>query len=48
MSIISANTLTNSKINIRIIINYGYTKEKSINILDSKNSNGSNFITLPF
>lgn len=33
---------------ISIIINYGYTKEEAINILNGKNYNGSEFIQLPF
>ena len=33
---------------IDLIMNYGYTKEEAINILDGKNSDGSEFIQLPF
>lgn len=33
---------------IRIIMNYGYTKEEAINILNGKNHDGSEFIQLPF
>ena len=33
---------------IDLIMNYGYTKEEAINILDGKNYDGSEFIQLPF
>lgn len=33
---------------VNLIMNYGYTKEEAINILDGKNSDGSEFIQLPF
>ena len=33
---------------INFVMNYGYTKEEAINILDGKNPNGSEFIQLPF
>ena len=29
-------------------MNYGYTREEAINILDGKNADGSDFIELPF
>ena len=30
------------------VMNYGYTREEAINILDGKNADGSNFVQLPF
>ena len=30
------------------VMNYDYTREESINILDGKNADGSAFIELPF
>ena len=33
---------------ISTVINYGYTREEAINILDGKNADGSNFVQLPF
>lgn len=33
---------------ISIVMRYGYTREEAINILDGKNPDGSNFVTLPF
>lgn len=33
---------------VNLIMNYGYTKEEAINILDGKNYDGSEFIQLPF
>ena len=33
---------------ISAVINYGYTREEAINILDGKNADGSNFVQLPF
>lgn len=29
-------------------MNYGYTREEAINILDGRNPDGSEFIELPF
>lgn len=33
---------------ISIVMSYGYTREEAINILNSKNPDGSGFIELPF
>ena len=33
---------------INRVMNYGYTREEAINILDGKNADGSDFIELPF
>ena len=33
---------------ISVVIDYGYTREEAINILDGKNADGSNFVQLPF
>ena len=33
---------------ISTVMNYGYTKEEAINILDGKNADGSAFIELSF
>lgn len=33
---------------INRVMNYGYTREEAINILDGKNADGSEFIGLPF
>lgn len=33
---------------ISIVMNYGYTREEAINILDGKNADGSKFIEIPF
>ena len=37
-----------SEIIISMVMNFGYTREESINILDDKNPDGSKFIELPF
>lgn len=33
---------------INLVMNYGYTREEAINILNGKNPDGSNFVELPF
>ena len=33
---------------ISTVMNYGYTREEAINILDGKNADGSKFIEIPF
>lgn len=33
---------------INLVMSYGYTREKAINILDGKNPDESNFVELPF
>ena len=33
---------------IGLVMNYGYTKEEAVNILDGKNADGGKFIELPF
>ena len=37
-----------SEISISMVMNFGYTKEEAINILDNKNPDGSKFIEFPF
>ena len=40
--------MRHSKYIIDLLMNYGYTKEEAINILEGKNYDGSEFIQLPF
>nr|DAR23101.1 MAG TPA: UBA-like domain protein [Caudoviricetes sp.] len=40
--------MEHSEFYIRRVMNYGYTREEAINILDGKNPDGSSFIPLPF
>ena len=40
--------MKHTEYDISVVINYGYTREEAINILDGKNTDGSNFVQLPF
>ena len=40
--------MKHTECDIRVVINYGYTREEAINILNGKNADGSNFVQLPF
>ena len=37
-----------SEISISMVMNLGYTREESINLLNGKNPNGSEYKQLPF
>ena len=40
--------MKHTEYDISVVLNYGYTREEGINILDCKNAEGSVFIELPF
>ena len=40
--------MKHAEYDISTVIDYGYTREEAINILDGKNADGSNFVQLPF
>lgn len=40
--------MRHSEFYIKRVMNYGYTRKEAINILDGKNPDESDFITLPF
>ena len=40
--------MKHTEYDISVVINYGYTREEAINILNGKNADGSNFVQLPF
>lgn len=40
--------MEHTEYDISVVIDYGYTREEAINILDGKNADGSNFVQLPF
>lgn len=40
--------MKHSEYYINRVMNYGFTREEAINILDGKQANGSTFVELPF
>ena len=40
--------MEHTEYDISTVMSYGYTREETINILDGKNADGSNFVQLPF